>query len=45
LYKRALAALDPPSPANEELIDQIHKLLTGLEAPSNPNKTASPNKQ
>jgi len=44
LYKRALAALEPPSPTNEELIAQIQKLLTDLEGPPKLNKT-SPNKQ
>jgi tetratricopeptide (TPR) repeat protein len=34
LYKRALAALDPPSPANVELAEQIRKALVDLETPN-----------
>jgi hypothetical protein len=45
LYRRALAALEPPSPENEELIAQIRKLLSDLEAPPEPNKATSHNKQ
>jgi tetratricopeptide (TPR) repeat protein len=33
LYKRALAALDPPSPGNVELAEQIRKTLVDLETP------------
>ena len=46
LYKRALAALDPPtSPANVELAQQIKKTLMDLGTPPRPNKIASPNKE
>ena len=43
LYKRALAALEPPSPANKELIVQITKTLMDLETPTS-NKITPPNK-
>jgi tetratricopeptide (TPR) repeat protein len=45
LYKRALAALDPPSPANVELAQQIKKTLADLEAPPKPSKIVLPNKE
>jgi tetratricopeptide (TPR) repeat protein len=45
LYKRALAALDPPSPANGELAEQIRKALGDLETPPKSSKIASPNKE
>jgi len=43
LYRRAIAALEPPSAANQELIAQIRKLLADLEAPQKPHRAASPN--
>jgi lipopolysaccharide biosynthesis regulator YciM len=45
LYKRALAALEPASPANEELVEQIKKTLMDLETPPKAKKIASPNKE
>ena len=45
LYKRALAALDPPSPANEELIMQIKKTLMDLDSSPKQNRVASPNEE
>jgi tetratricopeptide (TPR) repeat protein len=45
LYKRALAALEPPSPANQELVEQIKKTLRNLETPPKPDKIAAPNKE
>jgi tetratricopeptide (TPR) repeat protein len=45
LYKRALAALEPASPANEELVEQIKKTLMDIETPPKAKKIASPNKE
>ena len=45
LYKRALAALDPPSHANEELIMQIKKTLMDLDSSPKQNRVASPNEE
>jgi hypothetical protein len=38
LYKRALAALEPPSPGNGELAEQIRKALGDLETPVKASK-------
>lgn len=44
LYKTALSALEPPSPINDELIEQITTTLMGLERSPKPTKIPSPKK-